>query len=57
VGQEVRERLEGYLADRRAAVDQIETGWQAQARRTTAAEVDAWVAVGRASATARVSGL
>jgi hypothetical protein len=54
VEQEVRERLEGCLADRRAALDQTEAGWQAQTRRTTAAEVDAWVAVGRASATARV---
>jgi len=45
--QEVREVLEGYVAERRAVLDQIEAGWQAQTRRPTAAEVDAWMAVGR----------
>lgn len=45
--QEVRELLEGYVAERRAVLDQIESGWQAQTRRPTAAEVDSWMAVGR----------
>lgn len=45
--QEVRELLEGYVAERRAVLDQIEAGWQAQTRRPTAAEIDAWMAVGR----------
>jgi plasmid stability protein len=45
--QEVRDLLEGYVAERRAVLDQIETGWNRQARRPTAAEVDGWMAVGR----------
>ncbi|MGD9902981.1 MAG: hypothetical protein AB7U83_05895 [Vicinamibacterales bacterium] len=45
--QEVRELIEGYVVERRAILDQIEAGWQAQSRRPTAAEVDAWMAVGR----------
>ena len=45
--QEVRDLLEGYVAERRAVLDQIESGWTRQARRPTSAEVDAWMAVGR----------
>jgi plasmid stability protein len=45
--QEVRDLLEGYVAERRAVLDQIEAGWQLQARRPTAAEIDSWLAVGR----------
>jgi plasmid stability protein len=45
--QEVRDLLEGYVVERRAILDQIEAGWQAQSRRPTAAEVDTWMAVGR----------
>ena len=45
--QEVRDLLEGYVAERRAILDQIEAGWQRQTRRPTAAEVDTWMAVGR----------
>jgi hypothetical protein len=45
--QEVRELLEGYVAERRAVIDQIAAGWTKQERRPTAAEVDAWMAVGR----------
>ena len=45
--QEVRDLLEGYVAERRAVLDQIEAAWSRQARRPTAAEVDAWLAVGR----------
>lgn len=45
--QEVRDLLEGYVVERRAILDRIEAGWQLQTRRPTAAEVDAWMAVGR----------
>ena len=45
--QEVRDLLEGYVAERRAILDQIEAGWQVQTRRPTASEVDTWMAVGR----------
>jgi plasmid stability protein len=45
--QEVRELLEGYVAERRAVLDQIEASWSRQARRPTVAEVDAWLAIGR----------
>jgi len=45
--QEVRELLEGYVAERRAVLDQIAAGWSKQARRPTAAEVDTWMAIGR----------
>lgn len=45
--QEVRDLLEGYVVERRAILDQIEAGWQAQTRRPTAAEVDTWMAFGR----------
>lgn len=45
--QEVRDLLEGYVAERRAVLDQIEAASHKQARRPTAAEVDAWMAVRR----------
>jgi plasmid stability protein len=45
--QEVRDLLEGHVAERRAVLDLIEAGWQSQTRRPTAAEVDAWLALGR----------
>ena len=45
--QEVRELLEGYVVERRAVLDQIEAAWRKQTRRPTAAEIDAWMAVGR----------
>lgn len=45
--QEVRELLEGYVAERRAVLDQIEAGWARQARRPTAGEIDTWMGVGR----------
>ena len=44
--QEVRDLLEGYVAERRAVLDQIEAGWAKQARRPTAADIDSWMAVG-----------
>jgi len=45
--QEVRDLIEGYVAERRAVLDQIEAGWSKQARRPTATEIDAWMEVGR----------
>jgi plasmid stability protein len=45
--QEVRELLEAHVAERRSVLEQIEAGWSRQVRRPTAAEVDAWIGVGR----------
>ena len=45
--QDVRDLLEGYVAERRAILDQIEAGWAKQTRRPTVAEVDTWMAIGR----------
>jgi plasmid stability protein len=45
--QEIRDLLEGYVAERRAVLDQIEAGWDTQTRRPTASEIDAWMGVGR----------
>jgi hypothetical protein len=45
--QEVRELLEAHVAERQSVLAQIEAGWGRQARRPTAAEVDAWIGVGR----------
>jgi hypothetical protein len=45
--QAVRELLEGDITERRALLDQIEAGWQSQTPCPTAAEVDAWITVGR----------
>lgn len=45
--QEVRELLEGYVAERQAVLDQIEAGWARQTRRPSATEIDAWLGVGR----------
>jgi len=45
--QEVRELLEEHVVERRAVLEQIEAGWARQTRRPTAAEVDAWIRVGR----------
>jgi plasmid stability protein len=45
--QEVRELIEGHVAERRAVLDQIEAGWARQTRRPTAKEVDAWLQTGR----------
>lgn len=41
--QEVRELRETHAAERRSVLEQIEAGWARQARRPTAAEVDAWI--------------
>jgi plasmid stability protein len=45
--QEVRDLIEGYVAERRAVLDQIEAGWSKQTRRPTATEIDAWMGMGR----------
>ena len=45
--QEVRELLEGHVAERRSVLEQIEAGWARQTRRPTTAEVDAWIGAGR----------
>lgn len=45
--QEVRELIEGYVAERAAVLDQIAAGWTRQARRPTAAEIDGWMGLGR----------
>jgi plasmid stability protein len=45
--QEVRELLEGHVAERQAVLNQIEAGWAKQTRRPTASEIDAWLGVGR----------
>ena len=45
--QEIRELLEAHVAERRSVLEQIEAGWGRQTRRPTAAEVDAWIGIGR----------
>ena len=46
--QEVHDLLEGYIAERRSVLEQIEAGWADQTRRPTAKEIDTWIGVGRA---------
>lgn len=41
--QEARLILEEQVADRLAALQAIEAGWERQARRPTRAEVDHWI--------------
>jgi len=45
--QQIRELLEAHVAERRSVLEQTEAGWGRQVRRPTAAEVDAWIGVGR----------
>ena len=45
--QEVRELLDGYAAERRSVIEQIEGGWAGQTRRPTAEEIDRWMGIGR----------
>jgi plasmid stability protein len=45
--QEVRDLLEAHAMERRSVLEQIEAGWAHQARRPTAAEVDAWIGTSR----------
>ena len=46
--QEVRRLLETSVNERSAVLDQVEAGWAGQARRPRAAEIDLWIAAGRA---------
>lgn len=46
--QEVRDLLETSVSERAAVLEAIEAGWEAQARRPGAREVDRWIATGRA---------
>ncbi len=46
--QEVREILQGFIAERRSVLEQIEQSWADQMRRPTAKEIDGWIAAGRA---------
>jgi plasmid stability protein len=45
--QEVRELLEGYVAERRSILEQIEQAWATQPRRPAAKEVENWIGAGR----------
>ena len=45
--QEVREIIEGQVADRTSAISQITRSWAAQKRAPTAVEVEAWIRAGR----------
>lgn len=45
--QEVRAVLEEHVGDREALLEQIERAWTRQTRRPKAAEIDAWLRVGR----------
>ena len=45
--QEVRELLEEHVAERASLLKQIEAGWDSQARRPTAREIDDWINAGR----------
>ncbi len=45
--QEVRELLEGHVADRHAVLSQIEAGWRQQTKRPTASEIDSWLRLGQ----------
>ncbi len=45
--QEVRDLLEGYVAERASVLQQIEAAWGKQKRRPSAREVDSWITAGR----------
>lgn len=45
--QEVRDILEAHVADRQSVLKQIEASWGDEAKRPTAAEIDAWINTGR----------
>ena len=45
--QEVRELLEGYVAERRSILEQIERAWATQTRRPTAKQIESWIGAGR----------
>ena len=45
--QEVREIIQGQVADRASAVNQIARSWEAQKRSPSASEVETWIREGR----------
>ena len=45
--EEVRVLLEGYVAERRSVLKQIEAAWEKQTRRPTAEQVEDWIGAGR----------
>jgi plasmid stability protein len=45
--QEVRELINEHVGERLSVLDQVEAAWRNQARRPTAAEVEAWIGTGR----------
>ena len=45
--QEIRELLEEHVAERASLLNQIEAGWERQARRPSAREIDDWINAGR----------
>ena len=45
--QDVRELLNGYVAERRSVLGQIDEGWATQTRRPMAEEIDRWMEIGR----------
>ena len=47
VEQEVRDLLEGYVAERRSILEQIERAWATQRRRPTARQIESWIGAGR----------
>ena len=45
--QEVRDLLDEHVAERSSVLQQIETSWDRQSRRPSAAEIDSWISAGR----------
>lgn len=45
--QEVRQMLEGQVADRTSAINQITRSWAAQNKAPSGKEVEAWIREGR----------
>jgi plasmid stability protein len=45
--QEVREIIEGQVADRTSAINQITRSWAAQKRAPSSVEVEGWIREGR----------
>lgn len=45
--QQVREMIEAQVGDRLSVLAQIEKAWQAQSKRPSAADIDAWIEFGR----------
>jgi len=45
--QELRELLEGYVAERLSILEQMERAWATQPRRPTARQIERWIGAGR----------